>query len=111
MKEKLRSFQWWSITRGERIGYSLEQLIDRYYRIGCKREIPHGKAPERLLIQFEGHFLLLCPERCTHKIVNLDEMGNRKNKPPTGISAVAHFARRSDFDDFHNRLEKKLGSD
>jgi len=110
VKEKLRSYQWWSITRGDRIGYSLEQLIDRYYRIGSKREIPHGKAPERLAIHFDGSFLLLRPEWCTHEITNLDEIRNRKVEPPTGKSALAHFARRNDFDDFEKALNRSLGS-
>jgi hypothetical protein len=37
LKKKLRSKKPWSISYGDRVGYGLENLIDRYYRAGTKQ--------------------------------------------------------------------------
>jgi hypothetical protein len=65
---KLSARDWWSITRGDRLGYSLEYLIDRYYRVGTTRAVPSGRTDEMTMIYFGGVFLLKIDHDCTFKI-------------------------------------------
>lgn len=100
VKAKLRKFRWWEITNGDRLSYSLDQLIDRYHRDGTKRIVPHGKATEQTKLFFDGHFLLLIPEKCTQKInINSDELGKYEC-----TSSLAGFTMRPAFKAFSDRL-------
>jgi hypothetical protein len=100
---KLRAFNWWSVTRGDRLGYSLDQLIDRYYRVGSKRKIPHGKASEQTMVLFEGYRLLRTPALCTHKITIVEREGYRIDCE----SALASVAPRRDFQQFLERVNSR----
>ena len=98
--EKLRAYKWWDITRGERLGYSLDQFIDRYYRIGSKRTVPHGHASEQLMLFFEGHRLLMSPEYCAYKITIVERKGDHYDS----TSALIEAPQRSDFQRFHEGI-------
>lgn len=110
VKEKLQSFKWWTVTRGERLGYSLERFIERYYRVGGKRRaIDTGRfhGEEQLFIQ--GHFLLVIPEDCARAIEIKDGPGYRLR----GISSLLSTPKRPAFAQFHQaiveRTEAKSG--
>ncbi len=63
---KLRMNAWWRITRGDRLGYSLDRLIDKYHRVGKKpaRSVPEA-IDQQLLDFFAAVKLLISPEKCT----------------------------------------------
>ena len=103
VKEKLRLFDWWNVFRGERLGYGLDQLIDRYYRVGSKRVFPHGKVSEKLMLFFEGSRLLDHPELCATKVRPSARPGERY----VSESALTHLGMRSDFHAFHKKFNIK----
>lgn len=96
VQAKLEICAWWTITHGDRLGYSLDQLIDRYYRVGGKRRVPHGKITEHEWLLFQGHFLLAIPEKCSHAIT----FNDRKHC----VSALSGLQRRPDFVKLEARL-------
>lgn len=101
VREKMRSFNWWGVTRGDQLGYELDRLIDRYYRVGTKRAYSRkGKADEKTVLYCEGQFLLLIPERCTHRV---------DFKPPhtpfnNCVSAISGLTQKPEFEAFCQRL-------
>lgn len=70
--DKIRLKDWWSITRGDRLGYGLENFIDRYYRVGTKQQSPKEARSELEEASYfsSGYTLMrLTPEFCTHRVV------------------------------------------
>jgi hypothetical protein len=62
VKSKLLARKWWEVTRGDSLGYSLDQLINRYYRVGSKQKFDYGKASEETYLHFKGLQMLRGPE-------------------------------------------------
>lgn len=89
---KLNNGKWWEVTRGERLGYSLDQLIDRYYRVGTNRAIPSGGVDEITRIYFEGMFLLRIGQDCTFKITNDNRLGINCESALSGKPLRKEFA-------------------
>lgn len=102
VKRKMHCCEWWRITNGDRLEYSLDQFIDRYYRDGTKRKGRYAKLPSNQGEFFEGYFLLLSPERCTYQIPQ-DYARLGAHRPI--VSAVAALRQRPEFARF---VETKL---
>ncbi|RYE70797.1 MAG: hypothetical protein EOO81_07305 [Oxalobacteraceae bacterium] len=100
VKSKLYQYKHWTITHGDRLGYSLDKLIDRYYREGGKRIVPHGKVSERDMLFYDGAFLLLIGYRCTHKV----DIVRGEDDPIQCQSAVANLPFRPDFKQWRDRI-------
>lgn len=100
VKSKLYQYKHWTITHGDRLGYGLDKLIDRYYREGGKRTVPHGKASEKNMLFYDGAFLLLIEYRCTHRI----DIVRGEDDPIQCKSAVADLRFRLDFKEFRDRV-------
>jgi hypothetical protein len=100
----MRSGLLWSATRGDRLGYGLDQFIDRYYRAGSKqrsRAAQRGQDGEFL----EGHALLMISEYCTSEITLADVVAGYR---PRSISAVANLPKRPDFERFIQRFAEAV---
>lgn len=106
LKGKMRSCEWWTITRGDRLGYSLDQFIDRYYRQGKQHLSRWDKLPGNDGLFFEGLFLLLVPTDCTREITFADIDGGI----PRSKSAVANLPKRPDFKQFEAKLNTRIGT-
>jgi hypothetical protein len=106
VKDKMRAGKWWTITHGDRLGYSLDQFIDRYYRLGTRGKGPYKDLPGKEGEFFEGSFLLLSPERCTREITLADIDGGI----PRSKSAVANLPKRPDFKQFEAKLSARVAT-
>lgn len=104
-RAKVQAREWFNITYGDRLGYSLDQFIDRYYREGTRRagRFPdlHGEGEF-----FEGTFLLLQPELCTRKITLADCDGYQ----PRAVSDVSKLPKRADFARFEAKLNARIAT-
>jgi len=57
VRKKLESRKWWEITTGERLGYGLETLIEKYYRFQ-KRDLLPSYNMDLKAMHFRGLILL-----------------------------------------------------
>lgn len=104
VKAKMRSGSLWSVTRGDRLGYGLDQFIDRYYRVGSKQKSRNAKLGQHVEF-FEGHSLLLTAEYCTSEITLADVAAGYR---PRSISAVANLPKRPEFERFIQRFDEAV---
>lgn len=99
VKEKIRSGNWWSITHGDLLGYSLDRFIERFYRKSSALRKASSDTP--LAHTFLAGWLLLSdPAECANKITLANEAGYRLR----AVSLVASFPLRAEFEAFLNRL-------
>jgi hypothetical protein len=104
VKDKMRGGRWWTISRGDRLNYSLDQFIDRYYRVGTKHKRDFGKLSGKEAQFFRGYFLLRTPATCSYEVTLADvNVGYR----PRAISAVAKLLKRPDFAQFEALLNER----
>lgn len=107
IKHKLRSGEWWNVTHGDRVGYSLDNFIEQYHRAGTKLKVKgSGRLTGEELIFFDGSDLLLSPERCTRAI----EMTKDPDYPLRCISELHTLPMRPAFAKFNQHLDEITGS-
>ncbi|RZO84689.1 MAG: hypothetical protein EVA65_10860 [Oceanococcus sp.] len=106
VQKKLMGHRWWEILHGDRLGYSLDNFIERYYRFGTKSVVPSGRVSEQQMLMFKGHSLLMTPDGCATSVTYRHQSGYALQ----GVSALGKFKMRSDFEDLHRRLSK-VGAD
>tara|TARA_R110000851_G_scaffold72099_1_gene160003 strand:+ start:508 stop:1371 length:864 start_codon:yes stop_codon:yes gene_type:complete len=110
--DKIRLKDWWSITCGDRLGYGLENFIDRYYRVGTKQQSPKEERSELEESSYfsSGYALMrLMPEFCTYRVVFENFPGAHGVAiAPSTVSALACLPKRPEFqwhverEDFRN---------
>lgn len=106
VKAKMRRGDWWTITRGDRLGYSLDQFIDRYYREGKRHKNGWDKLPGNDGMFFKGHSLLSIPEHCSLQVTLADCDGYR----PRAVSALASLPKRLGFAQSEAELNARAGA-
>ena len=103
VKEKLRAGDYWTITHGDRLGYALDHLIERYHRFGSKRMNQKAKGGKQDLWFFSGLLLLKVPTRCARSV----------DRDLRGVSSIAPLPKRPAFARFmreHERAGSKHGA-
>lgn len=106
VQEELLKREWWGISRGTRLNYSLDHFIDRYYRIGTKMRVPSGQASESQRLFIKGGLLLLTPAECSSEI-RARKAGD--GYVLEGVSSLKNLKMREDFQELHQRLSKHDG--
>jgi hypothetical protein len=101
--DKLRRYAWWEVTRGDRLGYSLEKFIDRYYREGTKLKIDFGKASEDVYMHAQGLDLLFSSGIGTRFFFDAEE-----NMYVAKKHSLAGLKKRDAFASFHSRCSNIL---
>jgi hypothetical protein len=66
VREKLIAKQWWQITTGDRLGYGVERLIERYHKRGAKIAAAHwaGMNADKRKISMHLRGSMLLDARC-----------------------------------------------
>jgi hypothetical protein len=101
VREKLKTGKWLEITTGERLGYGLEHLIERYHRLGAKLAAA-GQArytDEIATLSLHASGSILLNSACCRYSVLGDAQEEQSGKRP-----LARLKPRQEFAAFHAKM-------